>query len=101
MVFKHLLNAFGSAEEVLKAGTQKVMKVPNVGKSIVEGLKKADEALIEAESVIKQCEKLGVKIVSFKNPDYPPRLKNLFDAPAILYFKGKGNLDRRNRCRRQ
>ncbi len=93
VVFKHLLNAFGSAEEVLKAGTQKVMKVPNVGKSIVEGLKKADEALIEAESVIKQCEKLGVKIVSFKNPDYPPRLKNLFDAPAILYFKGKGNLD--------
>ncbi len=93
VVFKHLLNAFGSAEEVLKASSQKILKVPNVGKSIVEGMKRASEAYIEAEQVLKDCEKLGIRIVSFKNADYPPRLRNLFDAPAILYFKGKGNLD--------
>ena len=37
---------------------------------------------------IELIEKLGLKVVTFTDPDYPERFKNIADAPAVLYFRG-------------
>ncbi len=92
IMFRQLISHFGSAENVFKSKTDKLLKIPGVGKQIVEGLKE-NTLLKKAESILNEAEKTQVKIYFSTDKDYPPRLKNLYDAPAILYFKGNGDLN--------
>lgn len=45
--------------------------------------------LTKALEVIARCNALGVTILSFDDPDYPQRLMELHDPPAVLYLKGR------------
>jgi DNA processing protein len=93
VMFKQLLNTFGSAKEVFETPTAKLMKVPNFGKISFQKLKDNKEAFEEAEQIVKESAKKNIRIVSFKNEEYPKKLKNIFEAPPIIYMKGKGHLD--------
>ena len=73
--FYKFLEKYGSAEEALKALS----------------LKKDVCPLSRAEAEIKNAQKAGIEILSFDDPRYPLSLKELNDAPPILY--AKGNLD--------
>ncbi len=42
----------------------------------------------QGQSVIKSCEKRGIRILTFEDRDYPERLKMLFCPPAVLYCRG-------------
>jgi DNA processing protein len=90
VIYRQLVNAVGSAEEVLKSSPAKLLKIPNIGKVAISKLQNASEALHAAEIILKKNEKYGIRVVNFKNPEYPKRLLQLFDAPPILYMKGKG-----------
>ena len=43
----------------------------------------------QAEKVIADCEKLGVKAVTPENKNYPKMLRTLDDLPAVLYYQGE------------
>ncbi len=45
--------------------------------------------LADISNTIERCKQLGIEIVSYCNPKYPNRLKNLFDPPAVIYIKGE------------
>ena len=90
--FRQLISYCGSAENVFKAKTDKLLKVPGVGKTVIEGLKKKD-LLPDAEKTLKEAEKQGVQLFFSTDKNYPSRLKPLYDAPAVLYYKGTTNLD--------
>ncbi len=90
--FRQLISYCGSAENVFKAKTDKLLKVPGVGKTVIEGLKKKD-LLPDAEKTLKEAEKQGVQLFFSTDKNYPSRLKPLYDAPAVLYYKGTANLD--------
>lgn len=40
------------------------------------------------ESILKRSEKADIRIISIADEDYPSNLKNIYDAPVILYYKG-------------
>lgn len=42
-----------------------------------------------AEEILEQCEMQGVRIMTFQDADYPNRLKQIADPPAVLYIRGK------------
>lgn len=90
--FRQLISYFGSAENVFKAKTDKLLKIPGVGKSIIEKLKNK-ELLLNAEAILKEVEKQEVQLFFSTDKNYPSRLKNLYDAPAILFYKGNVDLD--------
>jgi len=48
-----------------------------------------DKELDTAEHILEQCEMLGLRIMTFQDADYPTRLKQLADPPALLYIRGK------------
>jgi len=73
--FYKFLEKYGSASEALKA----------------LALKKEVCSVEKAEEELKKAEKMGVQIISFDSPIYPVSLKELNDAPPVLY--AKGNLD--------
>lgn len=44
--------------------------------------------LRNAEALLTDCTNLGLKVLTLGEEAYPKRLKNLYDAPAVLYYKG-------------
>ena len=43
----------------------------------------------KAYEVIARCNELGISIVSLDDPNYPEKLKDIYDPPAVLYMKGR------------
>ena len=54
--------------------------------------KKDVPSIAWAEDEIDKAEKIGAKILTFDNVQYPEALKQLNDAPPILYIKGHAEL---------
>lgn len=92
VLFRQLISYCGSAEEVFKANEKKLLKIPNIGNSIISNLKNK-EVLQTAESVLQKADKQQVSLLFSTDKNYPQRLKGLYDAPAVLYYRGNGNLD--------
>lgn len=55
-------------------------------KNWIESL--SDKDLRDAEKVISDCERYGIKWLCYNDPCYPKRLKEIYDPPCILYYKG-------------
>jgi DNA processing protein len=53
----------------------------------------AAEALYEAEKTVLLCAEDQIQILYFEDSDYPQRIKDLYDAPLILFKKGKADLN--------
>lgn len=53
----------------------------------------AAEALREAEKTVHLCAEDDIQILYFEDPEYPQRIKELYDAPLILFKKGKADLN--------
>lgn len=89
---KQLISYCGSAEEVFKTSKAKLIKIPGVGEISAEAIKNGNP-FKEAEQEIKQAEKQEVEIILYTDKKYPIRLKEIDDAPALLYCKGNQNLN--------
>jgi DNA processing protein len=92
VMFRQLINTFGSAEVVFQAPATKLLKIPNFGKTTLDKLKANLDAFKEAEKVVTASAREDIKIVIFSDERYPTKLKNIYEAPPILFFKGNGNL---------
>ena len=77
---------YGSASAVFKTGTDAPPKLQ-------AALKNAPEALRWAEQEIDYCQSKAIRILSYSDPDYPERLRNCGDAPLILFYRGKADLN--------
>lgn len=84
---RKLIAALGTPEAIFAAGPETLVKIPGIGRdvanSIVAGGDKIDPAAEE-----KKAAKLGLRIVTFLDPEYPPALKEIHDPPLALYIKG-------------
>lgn len=84
--FKNLLSHFGAPEDIFKAPMDRLAKVPGIGEKIAQKIcsLKTDELNKELDL----ARKLGLKIVTIRDEDYPKNLKNIYDPPIVLYIKG-------------
>ena len=48
-----------------------------------------DKNMDRAEEILGDCERLGVQVMTFQDADYPQRLRQIPDPPAVLYYKGR------------
>ena len=53
----------------------------------------AAEALREAEKTVLICAEDQIQILYFEDREYPHRIKDVYDAPLILFKKGKADLN--------
>lgn len=86
-VYAPLIDHFGSAGQVYRAAESEILKVHNMTGTLAAklGRKKLDEAIAVADT----CSRLDIGIVTYSSPQYPVRLKQLRDAPAVLYYRGE------------
>ena len=48
-----------------------------------------DKSMDTAESILADCDRLGVEILTLQDARYPERLRQIFDPPCVLYVKGR------------
>lgn len=72
---------------ILAADTAALRKVPGVGPKIAQSIRDIDVALVER--ALPRWEAHGIRVVTFHDGEYPPRLRQLEDAPPTLFVRGK------------
>lgn len=83
-----LVRHFEDPEDIFRADKQTLRAAD------IEGLteKQADvllrHDLRDAERVLTDCMRLGIRVLTFGDAQYPKRLKELYDAPVVLFYKG-------------
>lgn len=48
-----------------------------------------DKELRQADAILGDCQRLGLRIMTFQDADYPERLRQLADPPMVLYIRGR------------
>ena len=81
-----LLQHFHDPEEIYHCRLSALSKLEGVTEAMCNALE--DKDLTAAEKILQQCDELGIGIVTQQDETYPARLKNTYDPPIILYFKG-------------
>ncbi|MBI5779741.1 MAG: DNA-protecting protein DprA [Planctomycetes bacterium] len=84
--YERLLRHFGSAEAITRASPEKILRIPRVSTFAGELPKALREQRGRQE--LELARKHGIKVISFEDAQYPPRLKSIFDYPLVLYVKG-------------
>lgn len=92
IAIKTLIAYCGSAEDVFKQKKHQLQKIPGIGVKIAENIHsfKNFEA---ADKELNFIEKNKIQVYNFLEKDYPQRLKDMPDAPILLFFKGNVNFN--------
>ena len=88
-----LLDAVGSAHEVIAHRKDIVGIIPDASRRLVTAFAEADAVLKEAESEMQFIEQKNLKVFTLTDEDYPQRLRECEDAPLVLYYCGNANLN--------
>ena len=92
---RQLMSYGGAAKNVLMMPPGKLRRIPGVGAATVAILtgKAREVAFRKAEADLKKAEEVEVEIIFYTNKRFPNRLKQIADAPAILYYQGTADLN--------
>ena len=81
----HILSCFGTAEEVYSAPEKVIASIRGVTQKDLKNLAEG-KALIDFW--IEEAQKANVKYVSVTDKGYPKNLKQIFEPPSLIYYKG-------------
>lgn len=82
-----VLEWFGTPEAAFFADPAEYVHVPELtvqGRRALE-----DKSLGEADAILGDCERLGIRLMTYQDAGYPERLRNIYDPPLVLYVKGR------------
>lgn len=82
-----LLEHFGTPENIFYAEEEEYLLVPGMTPKLAEPLK--DKSTEEADRILGDCERLGLRVLTMQDADYPVRLRNIYEPPCLLYVKGR------------
>ncbi|MBI4495940.1 MAG: DNA-protecting protein DprA [Deltaproteobacteria bacterium] len=87
ILFKRLLEAFGSPREALRASFRELKQVDGIGPKVAAGIRRFDwEPRVEKE--LREAERAGVHLITWEDGAYPLLLKEIYDPPPLLYVSG-------------
>ena len=82
-----LLRHFGSPEDVFYADTGEILLTEGITREQAKALE--DHKLNKADKILADCQRLGLRILTIQDAEYPGRLQNIYDPPCLLYVKGR------------
>lgn len=89
-----LITHCGTAREVFRLPPGKLQKIRGIGATLSRSIA-GKQAFPEAEALLRQTEHAAFSFVFFNEEGFPVRLKSLYDAPAVLFRQGKGDVNGR------
>jgi len=85
---KNLLSAMGTPERIFHASRDEILGISGIGKKTYECLR-SFSGWNEAEEEVKRITENGLRLITVRDSEYPPNLKNIFNPPPYLYIKGE------------
>ena len=82
-----LLEHFGTPENIFYADGEDYLHVEGITPKLAGSL--ADKSTAEADRILGECERLGLRILTMQDADYPVRLRNIYEPPCLLYVRGR------------
>ena len=86
-----LLSHFDSAAEVMDAPPRELIRVPGIDKKLASNIAHCEDDEEFADEQLKQLNRIGARIVTIWDKEYPELLKRIYDPPALIYVLGKFN----------
>jgi DNA processing protein len=83
-----LVRHFGSPRKVLDAAKDDLAELPDIGPITAANIK-SGVCWEYAEKQVRQMQKSGAKLVTFKDRHYPQNLLSIYDPPPFLFVKGE------------
>ena len=82
-----LLDYFGTPENIYYADEDEYRLVEGIEPRQLALL--AEKSLEGADRILGACARLGLRLLTMQDADYPVRLRNIFEPPCLLYVKGQ------------
>jgi DNA processing protein len=98
---RQLLTQFGTPSAIFGASRSRLLQTPGVGTVVADTIVAHKTSLAAAEDILQRCKKKNIKIAliagnasnneaaALNTIAYPSRLREIPDAPALLYVAGK------------
>ncbi len=87
VTINELLEAFKSPEAIYKAGREELAKACSLNNKQLKSL--CDKSLDYAESIINECMRKDIRIITIGDTEYPKLLSRIPDPPVALYVRGR------------
>lgn len=87
LLFKRLIDAFGSPEAVLAAAPKSLAAVDGISGKLAQSIA-AHRIPTSAKQDLDRALAAGYGVVAMNDPAYPPLLRQIPDPPAYLYVSG-------------
>lgn len=82
-----LLDHFGDLEAAWQANRVDLLQA-GLSQKMADSLHDI-RSTIDLQAYYERFSQQGIRVVTWLDPDYPPRLKNIQQPPPVLYFKGQ------------
>ena len=89
---KALVNIYGNAEAIFKAKKKELDIIEGIGTVRARSIKDFTD-FSSSEAEIKFIEKYKIVPLFITDENYPKRLLNCYDSPALLYYRGSADLN--------
>jgi len=89
---KALVNIYGDAQSIFNAKRKDLENIEGIG-SVRAGSIKAFANFQRSEEEIAFIEKYKITPLFISDKNYPQRLLNCYDSPALLYYRGNADLN--------
>lgn len=92
--WRKLVSYFGSSRAVLEAPEELVKMVAGIGNKTASAIKNGrSDAYERAEKEMLFAKKHAIQILTSSDKGYPRRLRECYDAPPVLYYRGNADLN--------
>lgn len=78
---------FGSPEGAYFADDGEYDRIPELSRAARESLRRKD--LSGTDRILGDCDRLGIRVLTWQDAEYPERLRHIYDPPQVLYCKGR------------
>ena len=82
-----LVRHFQDPENIYFADPDSFKNMEDLSGEGKESLK--DKNLTGAQEILNDCDRKGIRILTYNDAAYPNRLKNISDPPLVFYYKGR------------
>ena len=84
---RQLLEHFGDAPAILRASRGQLLQVRGIGEDTADAIARWEQTT-DLSAELKRIAEFGCHVVTQADPEYPERLREIYDPPVVLYVKG-------------
>jgi DNA processing protein len=88
LTIARLIKAFGTPEAAMRADVAQIVRLAGLSEKIARSI---SEFKVPTDEILKDMatlERLGARVITRWDPDYPANLQQIYDPPALLFVRG-------------